>query len=42
MYSDLEYQLDEDDSAAFSLEDFARFMQLYGYDMGVPIADKQK
>lgn len=35
MYSDLEYYLDSDDTATFSLEDFAKFMMLYNHDIGV-------
>lgn len=35
MYTDLEYTLDTDDSADITLQDFANFLKMYGYDLGV-------
>lgn len=35
MYTDLEYTLDRDDTADITLVDFASFLKMYGYDLGV-------
>jgi len=39
MYSDLEYTLDNDDTANINLNDVAYFLLTHGFDLGVEVEE---